>query len=190
MPRGVPSAARLMRLLELTRAHPNFGLFFGRAGLGAEGWMKPRAKSAPEILKAEDVLLAVDCEMVSTDTEEDALARVCVCNARGELLLDRLVQPHGRVTDARTSITGIEAKDLATVDYKREDAQADLLGLIHPLSVVVGHTLHKDLHVLRLDVPIVLDISLLQLGISAVYLFARTQRSARSDTFVPRLSVH
>ena len=50
------------------------------------------------------------------------------------------------------------------IDYRREDAQADLLGMMHPLTVVVGHTLHKDLDVLRLNVPVVLDISLLQLG--------------------------
>ncbi|CAE7266759.1 SDN1 [Symbiodinium sp. CCMP2456] len=155
-----PTASRLLRLVELTRAHPNFGLFFGLAGLG-EGRRRSRAAAPdPEALQAEDVLVAVDCEMVSTDLEEDALARVCVCNARGELLLDRLVRPPGKVTDARSSITGIEAKDLE-VDYRLEDAQADILGLIHPLTVVVGHTLHKDLDVLRLDAPLVLDISLL-----------------------------
>ena len=74
------------------------------------------------------------------------------------------MRPPGKVTDARSSITGIEAKDLE-VDYSLEDAQADILGLIHPLTVVVGHTLHKDLDVLRLDAPLVLDISLLHLVI-------------------------
>ena len=176
---GDRTASRLLRLVELTRAHPNFGLFFGLAGLG-EGRRRSRAAATPDTdtfqaLQAEDVLVAMDCEMVSTDLEEDALARVCVCNARGELLLDRLVRPPGKVTDARSSITGIETKDLE-VDYRLEDAQADILGLIHPLTVVVGHTLHKDLDVLRLDAPLVLDISLLQLVI-----IPRTLRAGFSE---------
>ena len=137
-------------------------MFFGCAGLG-EGWARPRKTAIPELRKADEVLLAVDCEMVSTDQEEDALARVCVCNAGGQLLLDKLVKPNGTVTDARSSITGIEAKDL-DVAYTRDDAQADILALMHPLTVVVGHTLHKDLDVLRLCAPVVLDISLLQHG--------------------------
>ena len=70
-------------------------------------------------------------------------------------------------TASRTSITvpvKLRVDPEKAIDYRREDAQADLLGMMHPLTVVVGHTLHKDLDVLRLNVPVVLDISLLQLG--------------------------
>ena len=81
---GDPTATRLLQLVELTRAHPNFGLFFGLAGLGEGRRSLAREGAADsEALQAEDVLLAVDCEMVATDLEEDALARVCVLQRPG-----------------------------------------------------------------------------------------------------------
>eukprot|EP00434_Breviolum_minutum_P028663 symbB.v1.2.025364.t1/scaffold2456.1/size78816/5 len=99
--------------------------------------------------------------MVETEDNDNALARVCACNASGQILMDRLVKPDGVVVDARTAITGIELSDLQTLDFGLSDAQAELRKLISPHTVLVGHTVHRDLEALRMDALLIFDISLL-----------------------------
>ncbi|CAJ1397744.1 unnamed protein product [Effrenium voratum] len=156
--------AGLVKLMELTRTHPNFRAFYGCLGLFPdETWVQRKRRKLkgepPE--NVEDILLAVDCEMVATDQDQNALARVCACNAKGEVLMDRLVRPEGVITDARSDITGLQAAQLAEVDFSLSDAQEELLGLMSPWTVLVGHTLNHDLSVLRLQSFLVLDIGLL-----------------------------
>ena len=75
----------------------------------------------------------------------------------------RLVRPPDAVTDARTAITGIDIKDLEQVDFGLSEAQAELRQLMGPSTVLVGHTLHRDLDALRMDALLIFDISLLHL---------------------------
>lgn len=53
--------------------------------------------------------LAVDCEMVEVGTskKESALARVCVVNYLGDVIIDEYVRPEQRISDFRTRISGI-----------------------------------------------------------------------------------
>ncbi|CAK9081799.1 unnamed protein product [Durusdinium trenchii] len=155
-----PKEKSLIRLLKLTRDHINFSISYGCLCLDASKPTRLKRKvEAPA--NVEDLLLAVDCEMVETEEDDNTLAQVCACNAAGEVLMNRLVKPEGTITDFRTAITGIEAKDLENLDYSLHDAQAELRRLIGPQTVLVGHTLHRDLSAMRMDALLILDISLL-----------------------------
>lgn len=157
--------ARLLRLVELTQAHKDFGPSFCGLGIGpgCHGWARAPAASKAEgsVSSVESLFLCVDCEMVETTAEQNALARVCASNAAGEVVLDKLVKPEGTLIDLRTAITGIKPGDLESLECSREDVLEELRALMSPLTVLVGHTLHKDLETLRLEAPLIVDISLL-----------------------------
>ncbi|CAL1169238.1 unnamed protein product [Cladocopium goreaui] len=155
-----PKEQTLLRLLKLTRDHQSFRSSYACLCYHASQAVRLKRK-AVTIADVEDLLLAVDCEMVATEDDDNALARVCACDAAGKVLMDRLVKPEGKITDARTAITGIESKDLDNLDFHLSDAQAELRKLIGPNTVLVGHTFHRDLSALRMDALLVFDISLL-----------------------------
>ena len=58
--------------------------------------------------------VALDCEMVGTGPggSFSMVACVCLVNHHGNVLLDTFVAPMDRVTDYRTAISGVSAKDL------------------------------------------------------------------------------
>ena len=58
--------------------------------------------------------VGLDCEMVGTgpDGSYSMVARVCLVNHHGNVLLDTFVAPMDRVTDYRTAVSGVCAKDL------------------------------------------------------------------------------
>lgn len=100
-------------------------------------------------------LLAVDCEMVGVgpDGERSALARVVVVNAAGRKVYDALVRPRERVTDYRTFVTGLVARDLsgaAARDFF--EVQKEVAELTRGRTLV-GHALHNDLAALMLTHP-------------------------------------
>ncbi|KAK9846643.1 hypothetical protein WJX81_008267 [Elliptochloris bilobata] len=108
------------------------------------------------------VLYALDCEMCETTDDTRALARLCVVNQLGDIVLEMLVKPMKRIVDYRTSITGLSAKDFEGLELRRADAQRAVAALLAaPGAVLVGHALHHDLHALRLDFQPVIDTSLL-----------------------------
>ncbi|GAB4817053.1 hypothetical protein N2152v2_004099 [Parachlorella kessleri] len=98
-------------------------------------------------------VLAIDCEMVGVgpDGTRSALARVCVVNSVGNVVLDSYVRPLEAVTDYRTKVSGIRpshlagAPDFESVQKRVGDA---LKG-----RVVVGHAITNDLKVLLLGHP-------------------------------------
>ncbi|KAJ1616193.1 ribonuclease H-like domain-containing protein [Pavlovales sp. CCMP2436] len=97
--------------------------------------------------------LGIDCEMVGVgaDGARSVLARVVVVNWDGQKVYDALVRPRERVTDFRTWVTGITAKDLR----KGRDffeVQKEVAELIRN-RMLIGHALHNDLSVLMLSHP-------------------------------------
>lgn len=157
-------AARFLKMLEHTRNHQSFESTYGLLPSHRPGWVWAAAASAPAPdtpVAIEDLVLSIDCEMVATASDSGALARVSVVNGANEVLIDKLVAPDETPTDLRTHVTGIEASDLAGLEYTRSDAQADVLRLLTPWTVLVGHTLHKDLAALHMDAPLVVDVGLL-----------------------------
>lgn len=106
-------------------------------------------------LKISDVgkYIGLDCEMVGIgpDGYDHALARVSVVDFHGKQVYDSFVRPREKVTDWRTSITGITTKHMRTARefYEVQQVIADLL----KDRVLVGHDIRHDLAVLMLSHP-------------------------------------
>ena len=56
--------------------------------------------------------MAVDCEMVGIENNNDALARASIVNYNGHIIYDKYVRPNGRITDFRTWVSGITPAQL------------------------------------------------------------------------------
>ena len=100
--------------------------------------------------------LALDCEMVGVgeDGRRSALARVSVVNEDGNVILDTFVIPTERVTDYRTAVSGVRAKDLRAESGARpfKTVQAQMSELLRG-KILVGHSLKNDMRALMLDHP-------------------------------------
>ena len=100
---------------------------------------------------------ALDCEMVGVGTgEKSALARVSVVDYDCNVVLDTFVQVPERVTDFRTHVSGVRAKDIQS--NKNPNAMDFLacrkkVGDILFGKILVGHALKNDLSALMLDHP-------------------------------------
>uniref|UniRef100_A0A5K4EZK0 RNA exonuclease 4 n=1 Tax=Schistosoma mansoni TaxID=6183 RepID=A0A5K4EZK0_SCHMA len=100
--------------------------------------------------------IAMDCEFVGVGFEgkDDALARVSIVNQFGHTLLDTYVRPEERVVDYRTKVSGIRPRDLRKNGSARpfNDVHKEVAELIKN-KILVGHSILKDLKVLRLSHP-------------------------------------
>jgi len=102
-----------------------------------------------------DIYFALDCEMVGVGPEglESAVARVTLCNWAEEVILDTFVKVPVEVTDYRTFVSGIEAKDLKgdrAVPLK--DVQDMVQKTLHG-KILIGHALENDLKALQITHP-------------------------------------
>ena len=61
----------------------------------------------PNTNRRETPVVALDCEMVGVEMNQDALARVSIVNYYGHVLMDKYVRPIKRVTDFRTWVSGV-----------------------------------------------------------------------------------
>ncbi|KAK6363511.1 3'-5' exonuclease [Orbilia blumenaviensis] len=98
--------------------------------------------------------IAIDCEMVGVgppDHELSALARVSLVNYNGHCVLDTFVRPKERVTDWRTWVSGVSAKDMAKA-ITLEEAQKKVHDIIDG-KILIGHAIHNDLEALFLSHP-------------------------------------
>mmetsp|Transcript_36251 Transcript_36251/g.80685 ORF Transcript_36251/g.80685 Transcript_36251/m.80685 type:complete len:493 (+) Transcript_36251:452-1930(+) len=100
-------------------------------------------------------VIAMDCEMVGVGPNgvRSAVARVCLVNNEGNVLLDAHVSPKEPVTDFRTRYSGIRPADLQGPGVlSLEEAQEKVSKLLTGCTLV-GHALHNDLKALLLDHP-------------------------------------
>ena len=97
--------------------------------------------------------IRLDCEMVGTgrDGKSSILARVSIVNRYGHVLYDSHVRPKEKVTDYRTLVSGVVAKDLKNAP-EFEKVQQDVSDLLLG-KTLVGHTLFFDFKVLMLNHP-------------------------------------
>lgn len=98
-------------------------------------------------------VLALDCEMVGVGSggQTSMLARVCLVNSAGNVLLDTFVKPRERVTDFRTKVSGVRPADVKHAPPFAE-VQAQVACLLQG-RVLVGHMLENDLLALLLSHP-------------------------------------
>lgn len=124
----------------------------------------PPPGMSAEKLKQPCKFIALDCEMVGAGLKgfESILARVSVVNFHGIELMDVYVRPTRKVTDYRTSVSGVTAghltpsKDDPSVNVFGQplltlsELQNRLVPLLHE-RIVVGHALNNDFSALLLS---------------------------------------
>lgn len=79
------------------------------------------------------------------------LARVSIVNEYGEVIIDKYVKPTERVTDYRTSRSGITPKHIKNA-HNFADVRTDVRKIIFG-KILVGHALNHDMQVLKLSHP-------------------------------------
>jgi len=102
-----------------------------------------------------DMYFALDCEMVGVGPEglDSAVARVTLCNWAEKVILDTFVKVPVKVTDYRTFVSGIEAKDLESDGaITLTDVQKIVTKLLHG-KILIGHALENDLAALKITHP-------------------------------------
>ena len=103
-----------------------------------------------KICKDVTKILGLDCEMVGVGRKgfRSILARVSIVNQYGYPLYDTFVAPTEKVTDYRTSISGVRPKDLKGAP-RFKDVQKKVAKMIKG-KILVGHAINNDLKVLNL----------------------------------------
>ncbi|KHJ87897.1 exonuclease [Oesophagostomum dentatum] len=93
-------------------------------------------------------VIALDCEYVGggTDGSDDILARVSIVNQEGKIVYDKYVKPRERVTDFRTSVSGIRPSQIAN-GLPFDVVQKEVAAILKDRTVV-GHALNNDFRVL------------------------------------------
>lgn len=98
-------------------------------------------------------VLAVDCEMVGVGPGgiRSSLARVCIVNESGAVVLDTHVAQRERVTDHRTRVSGIRPEHLRDAPDAAEVRRR--VGELIQGRILVGHAVSHDLKALMLGHP-------------------------------------
>eukprot|EP01006_Ploeotia_vitrea_P015246 TRINITY_DN42920_c0_g1_i1.p1 TRINITY_DN42920_c0_g1~~TRINITY_DN42920_c0_g1_i1.p1 ORF type:complete len:605 (+),score=51.38 TRINITY_DN42920_c0_g1_i1:37-1851(+) len=116
---------------------------------------------APKGVEIKYKAVAIDCEMVQTESGF-ALARCTVLDYETEkVLFDKLVKPDEPVTDYVTRFSGITEEKLKDVTYTLADCQRDLLEeFLFAEVICIGQSLENDLKCLKLIHLNVVDTAL------------------------------
>jgi len=111
-------------------------------------------------LETRDLHVALDCEMVGTgiDGKNSALARVSLIGWGGldvqtQVLLDTFVKVPERITDFRTWVSGVRAKNINADTAMELHACRNMVGKLLKGKILIGHSLSNDLKALMLDHP-------------------------------------
>ncbi|KAK8088823.1 hypothetical protein PG997_003784 [Apiospora hydei] len=140
--------------------------------LDQEGWVHTRVQDLSEgdvpeseiqqgSITAGREVIALDCEMCMTGEKEFSLTRISLVDWSGNVVLDELVKPAKPIVDYVTRFSGITKEMIDPVTTTLQDIQKKLLDILHPRTILVGHSLESDLKALQITHPFIVDTSLL-----------------------------
>ncbi|KAJ4984257.1 RNA exonuclease [Stagonosporopsis vannaccii] len=106
-------------------------------------------------------IISVDCEMCKAENDQLVLTRISLLNWDGTVAMDKLVKPDIPIKDYLTQWSGITPAMLENVTTTLSDIQKELLKLITPRTILVGHSLNSDLNAMKLTHPFIIDTGIL-----------------------------
>lgn len=109
---------------------------------------------------SETNIYSIDCEFCRS-IDEEVLTRISVINYQEEVVLDTYVKPDVPIVDYVTKYSGITEESLVDVTTKLEDVQEQILSIVSCDDILVGHSLHSDLKVLKISHPRIIDTSVI-----------------------------
>ncbi|KAJ8381151.1 hypothetical protein SKAU_G00019290 [Synaphobranchus kaupii] len=115
-------------------------------GVRLDGFVKSLPKSLPE--KGCPGVFALDCEMCYT-TQGLELARVTVVNTGLQVIYDTFVKPDNEVIDYNTRFSGVSEEDLKGSSSSIHNVQEVLQSFISEDTILIGHSLEKDICALK-----------------------------------------
>uniref|UniRef100_M4BAP1 Exonuclease domain-containing protein n=1 Tax=Hyaloperonospora arabidopsidis (strain Emoy2) TaxID=559515 RepID=M4BAP1_HYAAE len=114
----------------------------------AANFVSTKALLDDDIRSAEQLFLALDCEMCRT-TKGVELTRVTLIDACEKVLLDEYVRPKNPIVDYCTQYSGITREIMEATDIRLENVQEKFLALVPAEAILVGHSIENDLLALR-----------------------------------------
>ncbi|CAN8251411.1 unnamed protein product [Cochlearia groenlandica] len=147
------------KLVRMTLAHPKYPIDYSFPSHAQDWFVTEFGKKKSKVLKSTR-MLAIDCEMVTCDDGSEAVVRVGAVDRDLKVVLDKFVKPSLPVVDYKTEITGVTAEDLEKTTLTVADIQKKLRRFLSVGTILVGHGLHNDLQVLKIDHARVIDTSM------------------------------
>jgi RNA exonuclease 1 len=146
-------------LVRLTVEHPSYSLDYSFKPYSEDWFVSDVGMKMKKVMESTN-MVAVDCEMVLCEDGTEGLVRVGVVDRDLKVILDEFVKPNKPVVDYRTDITGITAEDIENASLSVVDIQETLQPFLSTGTILVGHSLNRDLEVLKIDHPKVIDTAL------------------------------
>ena len=106
-------------------------------------------------------ILAIDCEMCETATDNRCLVRLSIVSENGETLFDEIIKPRDPIINSKTELHGITIDQIQGSKFDLNKAKAALQKLCHQKTILIGHSLNCDLKALRIQHVNVIDTALL-----------------------------
>ncbi|XP_033211779.1 uncharacterized protein LOC117169484 isoform X2 [Belonocnema kinseyi] len=106
---------------------------------------------------AKSPMFGVDCEMCKTSSGSSELTRISVVDEKLNTVYNTFVKPENKITDYLTRYSGITEEKLRDVTTTLADVQQALRTLLPPDAILVGQSLHFDLHALKMMHPYIID---------------------------------
>ncbi|XP_060851794.1 uncharacterized protein LOC132930127 [Rhopalosiphum padi] len=152
------SRTRLLMSLNQMMIH-NYPLPTNKRQFTMDGFRFTKSHYLP--VTDESPMYAIDCEMCYTSIGRNELTRVSIVNEQLDVIYESFVKPTNKITNYLTVYSGITASKLKDVKTTLSDVQEDIINLLSPDSILIGHSLNCDLEALKLFHPYIIDTSVI-----------------------------